>query len=82
MVKKEIYRLENGIKQSEIDKKFEMINSQIAICNGDSMKVLKSIESNSIDACITDPPYFIDGMGNNWNTNILNKNNPKTYHPF
>ena len=30
------------------------------IYNGDNIKVLKGLEDNSIDACITDPPY---GMG-------------------
>lgn len=50
---------------------FINLNKDIAICNGDSLKLLKDIKSNSIDACITDPPYFIDGMGNNWDTTDL-----------
>ena len=51
---------------------FTTLNENITISNGDSIEILKNIKSNSIDACITDPPYFIDGMGNNWNTDYLN----------
>ena len=35
---------------------------------GDNIKVLKTIPDNSIDACITDPPY---GMGmDHWDNNV------------
>lgn len=34
--------------------------------NCDCRYALSSIESNSIDLVITDPPYFIDGMGDDW----------------
>ena len=51
-----------------INNKFIALTEDIAICNGDSLELLKDIKSNSIDSCITDPPYFIDGMGNNWDT--------------
>ncbi|PIU66429.1 MAG: site-specific DNA-methyltransferase [Armatimonadetes bacterium CG07_land_8_20_14_0_80_40_9] len=42
----------------------EMINK---IMLGDSLKVLPQIEDNSIDLVLTDPPYFLDKMDNNWN---------------
>ncbi len=58
--------------QLNLDNDFEILNPNIAVCNGDSLKILKSVKSNSIDACITDPPYFIDGMGNHWDVDILN----------
>jgi len=35
------------------------------IC-GDAMKLLPQIESNSIDVVLTDPPYFLDKLDNNW----------------
>ena len=38
---------------------------------GDCRKIIKSIPDNSIDIIITDPPYFIDGMGDDWNDNKL-----------
>jgi len=44
---------------------------------GDSLKILKEIKSNSIDCVITDPPYFIEGMGNNWDLDKLNDKTKK-----
>lgn len=52
---------------------FEKINDNIYLCLGDSLEKLKEIEDCSVDCVITDPPYFIDGMGNNWNVKELNK---------
>lgn len=52
---------------------FEKLNEYIYLCLGDSIKKLKEIEDCSVDCVITDPPYFIDGMGNNWNEKELNK---------
>jgi DNA modification methylase len=39
------------------------------IINGDSAEVLKTIESNTIDAVITDPPYGIEFLGKDWDSN-------------
>ena len=39
------------------------------ILNGDNRVVLKTIESNSIDAIVTDPPYGIDFLGKSWDAN-------------
>ena len=33
---------------------------------GDSLKILSIIEDNSIDVVLTDPPYFLDKLDNNW----------------
>jgi len=33
---------------------------------GDAEKILPQIEDNSIDLVLTDPPYFLDKMDNNW----------------
>lgn len=41
------------------------------IFNGDCREVIKSLPDNSVDLIITDPPYFIDGMGDDWNDNKL-----------
>ena len=40
--------------------------------NGDCREILKTIPNNSIDLIVTDPPYFIDGMGDEWCDNKLN----------
>ena len=41
--------------------------------NADCRSILKDIPSNSIDLVVTDPPYFIDGMGDDWNDSTLSK---------
>jgi site-specific DNA-methyltransferase (adenine-specific) len=33
---------------------------------GDTLQILPKIEDNSIDVVLTDPPYFLDKMDNNW----------------
>ncbi len=33
---------------------------------GDTLELLPEIESGSIDVVLTDPPYFLDKMDNNW----------------
>jgi DNA modification methylase len=37
------------------------------IIYGDAMKLLPQIENDSIDIVLTDPPYFLDKLDNNWN---------------
>lgn len=39
------------------------------IIQGDNRDVLKTIEDNSIDAIVTDPPYGIDFLGKEWDAN-------------
>ena len=39
------------------------------IMQGDNRDLLKTIESNSIDAIVTDPPYGIDFLGKAWDAN-------------
>ncbi len=34
---------------------------------GDALQILPQIKDNSIDLVLTDPPYFLDKMDNNWN---------------
>lgn len=40
------------------------------IIQGDNREVLKTIEDNSIDAIVTDPPYGIDFLGKDWDANV------------
>lgn len=47
------------------------INKNIQIFNEDCRKGIKRLKDNSIDFIVTDPPYFIDGMGNEWNDKRL-----------
>jgi site-specific DNA-methyltransferase (adenine-specific) len=47
------------------------------IIHGDSRQVLSDIADSSIDCVITDPPYFIDGMGDEWSNEKLRKSRSK-----
>ena len=42
----------------------------ITIYNGDCRKVLKEFDENSIDSCVTDPPYGLSFMGKEWDHGI------------
>lgn len=41
------------------------------IFNGDCRILLSNLHDNSIECVITDPPYFIDGLGDDWNEGRL-----------
>ncbi len=45
--------------------------------NDDCRNVLPCLEADSIDLIVSDPPYFIDGMGNEWNDSSLKKKSQK-----
>lgn len=45
---------------------------------GDSFEKLKTLQDNSIDMCLTDPPYFLDALGDEWNTDDIEKRKPTT----
>lgn len=45
---------------------------EIIILNADCMVELNKLEDNSIDCVITDPPYFIDKLDNNWSSKEVN----------
>lgn len=44
---------------------------------GNSFDIIKEIEDQAIDLVITDPPYFLDGMGSGWNKENLEKKSSK-----
>lgn len=51
---------------------------KFTIYNEDCRIGLKRIEDNTIDCIITDPPYFIDKMGDDWNDKELTKSAKKS----
>ena len=52
--------------------KFETLSGYI-VCD-DCRNYLKNLNENSVDLIVTDPPYFIDGMGDDWdNQKLKNK---------
>ena len=40
----------------------------IKLINDDCLKALQELPENSIDTCITDPPYGLRFMGKEWDT--------------
>jgi site-specific DNA-methyltransferase (adenine-specific) len=42
------------------------------IINDNCLEALKNLPDSSIHMVVTDPPYFIDGMGTDWNKDKLN----------
>jgi site-specific DNA-methyltransferase (adenine-specific) len=40
---------------------------------GECMDLMKKLPDNSIDAVITDPPYFLDGLSNTWDKEHIDK---------
>ena len=43
------------------------------IIHGNSYEVLDTLETDSIDTCITDPPYGLRFMGKKWDYDIPRK---------
>lgn len=56
-----------------------MSKPNIKIINNDCMNELKKLKDESIDCVITDPPYFIDKLDDNWSTTQI-KNDVKNSH--
>ncbi|MBU4332434.1 site-specific DNA-methyltransferase [Patescibacteria group bacterium] len=45
---------------------------------GDALEILEKIDKNSIDLVLTDPPYFLDKLDNNWeHKKVANKKNQR-----
>jgi len=65
--------IEQETKEAQDIKCVESEMDKIKIINNDCMKELIKMRDNSIDCVITDPPYFIDKLDNNWSSSkILN----------
>lgn len=44
---------------------------------GDCMELTPDLTDNSLDAVITDPPYFLDGMEDDWKTDMTSRKTTK-----
>jgi DNA modification methylase len=44
----------------------EQLTEAVALHCGDCLDVLKTLDENSIDACVTDPPYHLNFMNKSW----------------
>lgn len=45
----------------------------ITLYNDDCLNILKSMDDNSIDSCVTDPPYGLSFMGKSWDYDVPKK---------
>ena len=55
------------------------VKDNIVILNNDCMIELSKLEDNSIDCVITDPPYFIDKLDNNWSSDNINEDKKNSH---
>ena len=62
------------IKESVFEPKNTFYNKIIL---GDCLEKLKEFQKNTIDLIITDPPYFLDGLGDDWNKETIQKKRNK-----
>ena len=42
--------------------------SEWQIIRGDAREVLRTLPDESVDCCVTDPPYELGFMGKNWDS--------------
>lgn len=47
------------------------------IHNTDAFIEINNLKENSVDAFITDPPYFLDGMGDSWKEDMVSRKTTK-----
>jgi len=52
-------------------------NPTARIYQADAFKAISQLEVNSLDAVITDPPYFLDGMGDSWKDDMIDRKTTK-----
>ncbi|HHK5646334.1 DNA-methyltransferase [Serratia nevei] len=51
--------------------KAKVSSEEVRIIHGDALRKLREIPDESIHLIATDPPYFIDGMGDDWDKSRL-----------
>lgn len=79
-----VYSLINSVeieKTTTVDDDVSLLDKTqltMTLFNANSLNKLKEIKDKSVDCVITDPPYFIDGMGNNWNVDKLEEKAQKS----
>lgn len=52
-----------GLREVKLDKEFSF-----ELMNGDCIEKLRELPENSVDTCITDPPYELGFMGKKWDS--------------
>jgi site-specific DNA-methyltransferase (adenine-specific) len=49
------------------------LSGETTIINEDCRVAFKRLKANTVDLIATDPPYFLDGMGDDWSDDALNE---------
>ena len=44
--------------------------NKVILYNDDCLNILKTLDDNSIDSCVTDPPYGLSFMGKSWDYDV------------
>lgn len=50
----------------------DLITDKYELYNADCHEILGKMEANSVDMCLTDPPYFFLGMNEDWDADKIN----------
>jgi len=73
--KKELIKLLEDLTKPSVNTIVQTMPSTSDFLNkvtyGDCIEMMKKIPANSIDMVCTDPPYFLDGLGDDWNKESL-----------
>ena len=59
-------------KSSRVAKSYK--TERVDIRNGDCLDLLRELPESSIDFIVTDPPYFLDQLGDEWNDKNIVRN--------
>jgi len=59
------------LKSKKSENVFQLNDLINNVSLGECITIMKKIPSNSIDMVCTDPPYFLDGLGDDWNKESL-----------
>jgi site-specific DNA-methyltransferase (adenine-specific) len=70
---------ESNSSSSEENNNKTFVLNDIKIYNEDCLDVIEKFEDNSIDCVITDPPYFLDKLDNNWDSKKIKKDKANSH---
>ena len=51
----------------------------IKIVQGDALEELKKVKDKSVDCILTDPPYFLSKLDDNWKYKLLKEDKPNSH---
>lgn len=73
---------EKEVEETEVEVEVKLETDLSRMINkltiGECVEFMKKIPSNSVDMVCTDPPYFLDGLGDDWNNENLSRRGSST----